>query len=161
MTSPTIQPTSAPDDALDELDQTLRSFAKAYPENVFTPFSEEELETHSVIITRASGAMGRHMAQFTTQAADAIAALRARARELEELSYSGARSDSAIPYRDIVQKYLLERDTAQAALAERNADAERWQFVLHHGHYQGSCNGYSTFRQAVDAAIDQARGGAK
>lgn len=50
----------------------LREFARAYPENIFTPFTEEELKRHSVIITRASAAAGRHFAPWFLKAAAAL-----------------------------------------------------------------------------------------
>lgn len=59
-------------DRLERLLRQLRSWSKAYPEDVFIPFTEEERKEHSLIITRASGAMGRHMAKFTDEAADYI-----------------------------------------------------------------------------------------
>ena len=50
----------------------LREFARAYPEDIFTPFTEEELKRHSVIITRASAAAGRHFAPWFLKAAAAL-----------------------------------------------------------------------------------------
>lgn len=61
--------------------ERLRSFSKAYSEDVFIPFTEEETKQWSVIITRASAAMGRHCAKFMSEAADALAALAQVPRE--------------------------------------------------------------------------------
>lgn len=56
--------------------EVLRSFETAYPEDVFVPFTGEELKQHQTVITRASGAMGRHCSQFMSIAADEIDRLR-------------------------------------------------------------------------------------
>lgn len=37
------------------------TWANAYPTDIFTPFTPEELKKHSILITRASAAMGRHI----------------------------------------------------------------------------------------------------
>ena len=60
----------SPDDTV--LVDRLRHLAMAYPEDVFIPFTPEETRAHSRVITRASGAMGRHMSQFLTEAANEI-----------------------------------------------------------------------------------------
>ncbi len=36
-------------------------WCRAYPEEVFTPFTTKELREHSTIITRASAGMARHI----------------------------------------------------------------------------------------------------
>ena len=66
----------------------LREFARAYPEEIFTPFTDAEREQYAAVITRASGAMGRHLAPWLLSAAkaldqiDADAGLMERARAL-------------------------------------------------------------------------------
>lgn len=60
---------------MSELVDRLHSLTKAYPEDVFTPLTPEEIEQHSNIVTRASASMGRHFAGILTDAADRIAAL--------------------------------------------------------------------------------------
>jgi hypothetical protein len=60
----------------EELINTLRSFGKAYPEDVFKPLLDKEIKdvarTYPVFIDRNSAAMGRHCAKFMTEAADAL-----------------------------------------------------------------------------------------
>ena len=60
-----------------DLADEMRGFAKAYPEKMFTPFSKEETTQHANVITRASAAMGRHLAPWLTAGADAVDARRA------------------------------------------------------------------------------------
>jgi hypothetical protein len=52
------------------------------------------------------------------QIADLLERQQRALEEAQELAYSGAGSDSAIPYRDLVRKYLDERDALAAKLAE-------------------------------------------
>lgn len=56
----------------EELIRTLRSFSEAYPEEVFTPLTDEDRKLHGILITRASAGMGRHCAKFMREAADAL-----------------------------------------------------------------------------------------
>ena len=92
---------------VDDMIQTLRNWSNAYPENVFVPFTPEETEKHSMVITRARGAMGRHCGTYMVKAAAMIERLATNtdarilelgmernelAREVEAL-----RSDTAAP----------------------------------------------------------------
>lgn len=56
----------------DRLISDLRGFAVAYPEDIFTPLTPEEIEEHPLIITKASASMGRHFQQWFTAAADML-----------------------------------------------------------------------------------------
>lgn len=60
----------------DDLINTLRSFTKAYPEDVFPPLSKEEIaevaKAYPGAIDRNSAAMGRHCAKFMAKAANEI-----------------------------------------------------------------------------------------
>lgn len=46
---------------LEEFIGNWENWCNAYPEDIFTPFTEEELKANSILITRASAAMGRHI----------------------------------------------------------------------------------------------------
>lgn len=51
----------------------------------------------------------------------------------------------------------VTRSILQDAIAALAKDAERWRLIEKHRNYQGSTNGYASFQQAVDAAIQEAR----
>jgi hypothetical protein len=59
------------------IEDKLRDFARAYPEDVFTPITASERKAYPTIITKASADMGRHFAPFAIEAADRIRALEA------------------------------------------------------------------------------------
>lgn len=60
----------------EDLINTLPSFAKAYPEDVFAPLSKAEIaevvKAYPGVIDRISAAMGRHCAKFMAEAANEI-----------------------------------------------------------------------------------------
>ena len=60
----------------EELVNTLRSFGKAYPEDVFAPLGKNEIAAvvkgYPGFVDRNSAGMGRHCAKFMERAADAI-----------------------------------------------------------------------------------------
>jgi hypothetical protein len=85
----------------------LRGFEHAYPEDVFLPLTDKEGEEHSQIVARASAQMGRHMAQFTKQAADEIARLRIQL--LEAKGYNNH-------WSAVAHKLGLKLDMAEMAL---------------------------------------------
>jgi hypothetical protein len=66
-----------------ELVHELRSIAGAYPEDIFGPVTDAEIKEHASLITRNSAAMGRHLGQFLTKAADEIEAAHARAERMQ------------------------------------------------------------------------------
>lgn len=61
-------------DAAESLVYELRSIAGAYSESVFPPLTDELRAEYAStgIIDRASASMGRHLARYLTEAADAI-----------------------------------------------------------------------------------------
>ena len=63
----------------------LREFARAYPEEIFTPFTDAEREQYAAVITRASGAMGRHLAPWLLSAAKALDQIDADERLMEQV----------------------------------------------------------------------------
>jgi hypothetical protein len=87
--------------------EVLRGFEHAYPKDVFLPLADQEVEAHSDIVARASAQMGRHMAQFTKQAADEIARLRVQLLEAKDYNshWSG-----------VAHKLGLKLDGAEMAL---------------------------------------------
>ena len=87
----------------------LRGFEQAYPKDVFPPLTDRESVEHSDIIAKASAQMGRHMAQFTTQAADEIARLRVQLLEAKEYNSH---------WSAIAHKLGLKLDAAERALQD-------------------------------------------
>ena len=87
----------------------LRGFEQAYPKDVFPPLTDRESVEHSDIIAKASAQMGRHMAQFTTQAADEIARLRVQLLEAKEYNSH---------WSAIAHKLGLKLDVAERALQD-------------------------------------------
>ena len=85
----------------------LRGFEHAYPEDVFLPLADKEIEEHSHIVARVSAQMGRHMAQFTKQAADEIARLRVQLLEAKEYNSH---------WSAVADKLGLKLDMAEMAL---------------------------------------------
>lgn len=78
-------------DRLEEYAERLRDFGRAYPTTVFhVPTDEERAWLHAErpgLHDCLSAEMGRHMAKFTTQAADKIDELRAQVQaDAEELA---------------------------------------------------------------------------
>jgi hypothetical protein len=66
-----------------ELVMKLLGFCSAYPEDIFPPLTKaERAGLPSGVIDRASAAMGRHLAKFAKEAADA---LEAQHKEIERL----------------------------------------------------------------------------
>lgn len=73
------------------IEGTLRDFARAYPEDVFTPLTASERKAYPTLITKASADMGRHFGKFALEAADRIANLEAENEALRhDLSKSMA-----------------------------------------------------------------------
>lgn len=62
----------------DDLVRRLRDVASAYPEDIFPPFTDDERRENSVIISRASGNMGRFLSKPMLEAAARIEALEAQ-----------------------------------------------------------------------------------
>jgi len=87
----------------------LRGFEQAYPKDAFPPLTDREIVEHSEIIAKASAQMGRHMAQFTTQAADEIARLRVRLLEAKDYNSH---------WSAIANKLGLKLDAAERALQD-------------------------------------------
>jgi hypothetical protein len=85
----------------------LRGFEHAYPKDIFPPLTEKEIEEHGHIVTKASAQMGRHMAQFTKQAADEIARLRVQLVETKDYNTH---------WSAISHKLGLKLDAAEMAL---------------------------------------------
>jgi hypothetical protein len=85
---------------LEDFVNTLRGFTKAYPEDIFLPLTEEQIKEHSLVITRASAGMGRHLAKFFAQAAEHIEALERRIAELERRYQWAANELLACDYGD-------------------------------------------------------------
>ena len=56
----------------EELINRLRQTAEAYPEDIFTPLTDEDRKAHGTLISRASAGMGRHFSKLFTAAADAL-----------------------------------------------------------------------------------------
>jgi hypothetical protein len=52
--------------------ERLRAFSLAYPEDIFVPLGMIETQENSMIVTRASAGMGRHLAKIMAEAADEI-----------------------------------------------------------------------------------------
>lgn len=108
--------------------ERLRSFAEAYPEDIFIPLTADETKAHSTIVTRASGGMGRHFAPFAVAAADEIerlqADLAARDAEIARLraviaELIAAEKDAiGYPCNQTDQRYALAWGAARAALAQ-------------------------------------------
>lgn len=64
--------------------ERLRDFEQAYGEEFFRPLTKEErAEVGPVVLSLASAEMGRHLAQFFKQAADALEAAEQRVQKLE------------------------------------------------------------------------------
>jgi hypothetical protein len=61
----------------------LRDCARAYPDDVFLPLTDEDRAREPVLIMRAFAQMCRHFSSLFTQAADLIDTLAARVTELE------------------------------------------------------------------------------
>lgn len=69
----------SPEDADEELIAELRSFGRAYPEDIFPPLSDEERAAiKPSTLSRISAEMGRHFAQFADKAADRLSSLSAK-----------------------------------------------------------------------------------
>jgi hypothetical protein len=85
----------------------LRGFEQAYPEDIFLPLTDKEIEEHSQLIAKASAQMGRHMAKFTTQAADEIARLRVQLLEAKDYNSH---------WSAVAHKLGLKLDAAEMAL---------------------------------------------
>ena len=66
---------------MSDIEQRLRDFAEAYPEDLFSPLTKEEVERLQSkgrhLLDRASAGMGRHFAPYAIQAADRISDLEA------------------------------------------------------------------------------------
>ena len=67
----------------------LRDFARAYPEDIFTPLTDEEREKYGSIITRTAAQTGRHFAPWFLKAAEALDQIEADERLKERLDRSG------------------------------------------------------------------------
>ncbi len=64
----------------------LRSFAEAYPTDIFPPLTDAERgELKRGVMDRIGASMGRHCSKFMTEAADAIDAQGARLAEIERI----------------------------------------------------------------------------
>lgn len=87
----------------------LRGFEHAYPKDVFPPLTDRETVENSEIIAKASAQMGRHMAQFTTQAAEEIARLRMQLVEAKDYNSH---------WSAIAHKLGLKLDAAERALQD-------------------------------------------
>jgi hypothetical protein len=110
----------------------LRGFEHAYPTDIFPPLTEKEIEEHSHIVTKASAQMGRHMAQFTKQAADEIARLRVQLLEAKDYNNH---------WSAVSHKLALKLDAAEMALqhitesiddssADRDTMVQRIRIIL-------------------------------
>jgi hypothetical protein len=114
----------------------LRSFAEAYPEDVFRPLTDADRKEHSVLITRASAQMGRHFGKWTkveqaaldqqngqkrthfvahaaTKAADTIEALLEALEDTE--AHLSVYSEGRCPNGDLSRIYSNERVTSLLA----------------------------------------------
>jgi hypothetical protein len=71
-----------------DIEQRLRDFAEAYPEDLFSPLTKEEVERLQSkgrhLLDRASAGMGRHFAPYAIQAADRIRDLEAALAEAND-----------------------------------------------------------------------------
>lgn len=113
-----------------DLEYALRGFGKAYPEEIFVPLTKAERqllqEKHPGLIDRISGAMGRHMAQFTVQAADQIGALRLRLKAAEASAALPIKSDAAAddadadPLYEMAVKVVLQTCRPSISLVQRH-----------------------------------------
>jgi hypothetical protein len=93
----------------------LRSFAEAYPEDVFRPLTDADRKEHSVLITRASAQMGRHFGKWATKAADTIEALLAALEALEGLVNGPGEGRVSPSEPDSFERRM---DQARAAIAK-------------------------------------------
>jgi hypothetical protein len=91
----------------EDIYDVLRGFEHAYPQDIFLPLTDKEIEEHSHIVAKASAQMGRHMAQFTTQAADEIARLRVQLLEAKDYNSH---------WSAVAHKLGLKLDMAEMAL---------------------------------------------
>ena len=62
----------------------LRDFARAYPEDIFTPLTDEEREKYGSIITRTAAQTGRHFAPWFLKAAEALDQIEADERLIRQ-----------------------------------------------------------------------------
>lgn len=132
--SPPATPVEGAGDAeLDALDERLRGFASAYPESVFGPVTEQEIADQASLITRNSAAMGRHMAKFTVEAADAINNLRVVVRlsdrMITELRATVSQQAAEIErLREGARRYFTARDSV------RQGQAGEWVIIPEDAH---------------------------
>ena len=81
-----------------ELVAKLIGFSSAYPEDMFPPLTKAEIaELPRGILDRASAAMGRHVAKFAKEAADAV---EAQHREIERLARELAEARAENEHRE-------------------------------------------------------------
>jgi hypothetical protein len=137
----------------EELVHRLRGLAQAYPEDIFGPVTPQEVKEHAGLITRNSAAMGRHLGQFFTEAANAIERLERENAALREALmnaaaiFSGFRAGCSIcddeghelDWRDIDRRCLEANAMIVAALEQQSA----------------RCGGFATTPEAV--AVEEAR----
>ena len=103
---------------MSDIEQQLRSFAAAYPEDLFSPLTKEEVERLQSkgrhLLDRASAAMGRHFAPYAIEAADRIHALERALRVIMEFKVGDFRP---------LEHEIAIWQTAKAAL-ESSTDAK-------------------------------------
>jgi hypothetical protein len=99
----------------------LLGFTSAYPEDIFPPLTKAEIaELPRGILDRASAAMGRHVAKFVQEAADAV---EAQHREIERLERKKAEWSGIAAQRNRnIVLIAEERDRLRNALI----DARSW-----------------------------------
>ena len=104
-------------DPVEQLIEELRSFAEAYPEDIFRPLTDADRKEHPVLITRASADMGRHMGKWMLRAAAALLACAETARRLEvaerALLHHGYRKSCDIPACNCGDQWLHGGNAAQ------------------------------------------------
>ena len=109
----------AQDGLHDDFIHKLRGFTLAYPVEMFGPVTDAERKEHSGLVSRASGAMGRHLAKFFAQAADVIeqqqATIADHARIVAELQAKHDRDCERMA--EVTNRMAAEREATEASLA--------------------------------------------
>ena len=104
--------------------ETLEGFASAYDKRLYEAFTADELKQHSLIISRASMAMGNHLSQFFQQAVDKIKSQSAEINYLKCGIAETLESEIKSLRQKLVQAeaekdFILNRELAASERAER------------------------------------------
>ena len=114
---------------MSDISARLRDVAAAYPEDIFPPFTDEERKANSMVISRASGNMGRFLSRHMTEAADTI---------------------------DTLVAVLEHAQTILSNMAQENPSAYFQRWPIHHEPLRSDAK---NLLPILDAALAKAKGG--